>query len=378
MHIALLSEKYTPDIGGLAISTERIARLLASAGHHVRVFCPSSGLSPSEKRILADRGIQIIRFGSHKRAEDTLLDWFEIIAEEHKHLPFDVLHAYYLVQAGFVVVYAGKYLNLPSVVSIRGNDIERSPFDPQKFSQVMYTLQNASAVTANARILIDKARAFCDREIDLIHNGIDTDLFKPLKRNEALLEALGLQKEDPILGFAGELREKKGLATLLNAYAQVNKHRSTSILIVGEVRPGEDKSLFDALRSSIPNAKILVTGYVSNQDLPSYYSVMDILVHPSLRDGMPNVLLEAMACEKVVVATPAGGIADVLEDGKNGRIVSINDVNSLSMIIRDLLSDKELRERLGAAARRTIQSKFTIQGELSGNLRVYCKLGLKT
>src|SRR5215471_10163993 len=107
MNIALLTEKYTPDIGGLAISTERIARLLASAGHHVRVFCPSPSLSPSEMRTFIDRGVQILRFGAHQRSDDTLVDWFEIITEEHKHLPFDVLHAYFLAQAGFVAVYSG-------------------------------------------------------------------------------------------------------------------------------------------------------------------------------------------------------------------------------------------------------------------------------
>jgi len=89
--------------------------------------------------------------------------------------------------------------------------------------------------------------------------------------------------------------------------------------------------------------KIVVTGYVSNQDPPSYYSVVDVLVHPSLRDGMRNVLLEAMACEKAVIATPVGGVLEMLQDGKNGRMVSINDVNSLAMIICDLLSDKALR-----------------------------------
>ena len=124
MKIALLSEKYTPDVGGLAISTERLARLLASAGHTVRVFCPSLNLSPSERRTLIQNGVSVTRFGAHRRLDDTLVDWFELVVEEHRREPFDVLHAYFLTQAGFAATYAGKYLNLPSVVSIRGNDIE--------------------------------------------------------------------------------------------------------------------------------------------------------------------------------------------------------------------------------------------------------------
>ena len=335
-------------------------------------------LSPSERRLHNYNGIQIIRFGAHKRVDDTLLDWFEQIVEKHRRLPFDVLHAYFLTQAGFVASYAGKYLNIPTVVSIRGNDIERAPFDPGKFSHVMFTLQNASAVTTNASVLREKAKAFLDRDISLIPNGIDGELFRPLDRNTILVDALGFQGQDKIIGFVGELREKKGLSSLLDTYAQVVKTLPASLLLVGDVRAGDDRKVFEELRSSIPNANIVVTGYVSNVDLPSYYSVMDVLVHPSLRDGMPNAVLEAMACGRTVVATQAGGVMDVLLDGKNGRLVSINDINSLSVVIQEVLSDKALQSRLGDSARRTILDKFTLQNELDGNLAVYCKLGLKT
>jgi glycosyltransferase involved in cell wall biosynthesis len=378
MNIALLTEKYTPDIGGLAISTERFARLLVSAGHNVRVFCPSVKGSASDTWTHVQGGLSIIRFAAHKRVDDTLLDWFELILEEHKRLPFDVLHAYFLTQAGFVAAYAGKYLDIPSVVSIRGNDIERAPFDPRKFSHIMYALQNASAATTNATVLQKKARAFFDREIILIPNGVDSEFFQPMGMNKALVETLGIPSDDPIIGFVGELREKKGLQALLLAYTQVIRTRPACLLIVGSVRAGEDKTLFEELKPSSSYARVVVTGYVSNRDLPSYYSVMDVLVHPSLRDGMPNAVLEAMACGKTVIATPAGGVIDVLHDGKNARLVSINDINSLSTIIQEVLSDKILQSRLGAAARQTVVDKFSVQNELDANLAVYCKLGLKT
>src|SRR5512140_2763876 len=100
MKIALLSEKYTPDIGGLAISAERLARLLTSAGHQVRVFTPTLSLSPSERRTLLSSGVSVTRFGARKRVDDTLLDWFELIVAEHQREPLDVLQAYFLAQAG--------------------------------------------------------------------------------------------------------------------------------------------------------------------------------------------------------------------------------------------------------------------------------------
>ncbi len=383
MKIALISEKYTPDIGGLAISTGRLGHLLSSAGHEVRVFAPTSNLLPSEKQTLHSNRIHATRFGAHKRVDDTLVDWFELIVEEHAREPFDLLHAYFLPQAGFVAAYAGKYLNIPSVVSIRGNDIERAAFDPSKFSHVMYALQNASAVTTNASILIKKAKAFIDREIHLIPNGIDVELFKPMERNESLAEALGIDKgmkkeeRNMVIGFAGELREKKGLTTLLRAYAQVNKVQATTLLIVGEVRAGEDKKAFDEFQSSIPDPRIIVTRIVSHKDMPAYYALMDVFVHPSLRDGMPNALLEAMACEKAVIATPVGGTTDIIEDGKNGVLVKVEDADVLAGSILQLLNQPENRGAMSRSAREAVLHRFTPEKELEANLQVYKSLGLK-
>jgi glycosyltransferase involved in cell wall biosynthesis len=305
-------------------------------------------------------------------------------------------------------------LNVPSVVSIRGNDIERAAFDPGKFSHVMYALQNASAVTTNANVLVNKAKAFFDREIFLIPNGVDTEHFKPMEKNRALTEALysgsrvtlseakglvtgkgdssvadassaatpplsaRLPQSDtvPVIGFVGELREKKGLKTLLSAYAQIYKKLHASLLIVGEIRQGEDKQLFDEFRISNPELRIIVTGYIPPADLPANYSLMDVFVHSSLRDGMPNAVLEAMACERAVIATPVGGVPDILEDGKNGILVPVNDPERLAEKILGLLADPSLRSRLGKNARETITEGFTPEMELAANLDVYRKIGL--
>jgi len=407
MKIGLLSEKYTPDIGGLAISTERLACLLSSAGHEVSVFCPRPNLLPSEKRTFPSSGIRVTRFGAHKRVDDMLVDWFELIMDEHKHEPFDLLHAYFLTRAGFVAAYTGKYLGIPSVVSIRGNDIERAAFDPSRFSHTMYALQNASAVTANATELVKKAKAFIDREIILIPNGVDAEHFKPMEKNSVLEEALGLSKNvilsreaaknpslgtrdssvapkglpqsdiAPIIGFVGELREKKGLKTLLSAYSLVNKKIPAALLIVGEVRPSEDRQAFDEFRLATPDSNIIVTGYVSPKDLPVYYSLIDVFVHPSLRDGMPNAVLEAMACEKLVIATPTGGVPDLLRDGVNGMLVQINDVNGLAEKIIEVLDQPEKRQQLGRSAREVVLSQYTLENELQANLKVYQSLGVK-
>jgi glycosyltransferase involved in cell wall biosynthesis len=399
MKIALLSEKYTPDIGGLAISAARLGELLTSAGHEVRVFAPTTNLSASARQNAVTNKVRVLRFGAQKRVDDTLVDWFELIVEEHRHAPFDLLHAYFLPQAGFVAAYAGKYLGIPSVVSIRGNDVERAAFDPSKFSHVMYALQNASAVTTNASELARKAQAFINREIHLIPNGIDANVFKKVKRSAILAQALGVndaapadeaqemrspdatlfstgtqKSKRPVIGFAGELRSKKGLSTLLIGYAQINKALPATLLIVGDVRAGEYQEAFEEFQRGNPDTHIIVTGYVAHKDMPAYYALMDVFAHVSLRDGMPNAVLEAMACELPVVATPVGGILDMMQDGINVKTVPVKDVNSFVSTTLHLLKDKDERSRIGKSARETVLERFTLEKELEGNLNVYTKV----
>ena len=382
MKIALLSEKYTPDLGGLAISTGRLGDSLSAAGHDVRLFAPTRSLPPTINQTQRSSGVRVTRFGAHKRVDDTLVDWFELIVEEHKREPFDLIHAYFLPMAGFVGTYAGKYLGIPSIVSIRGNDIERAAFDPGKFSHVMYALQNADAVTTNASILAKKAKAFIDREIHIVPNGLDTERFKPLEKNMLLAEALGLvdekKKEERnfVIGFVGELREKKGMATLLSGYAQLAKTIPASLLIVGEVREGEDKKAFEEFQIANPQLHITVTGHVSHKDLPAYYSLMDVFVHPSLRDGMPNAVLEAMACGVPVIATPVGGILDILKDGENGYYVDVHDSNGLSEKIVVMLRQVEKAKTVRRSARETVLKQYTLDKELQANLKIYASLGV--
>jgi|SRR5688572_14506702 len=384
MKIALLSEKYTPDIGGLAISTERLARLLESAGHNVRVFCPSLSLSPSEQRTITHNGIDVRRFGAHKRVDDTLVDWFELLTQEHKREPFDVLQAYFLTQAGFIAAYAGNYFDVPSIVSARGNDLERAIFEPSRAAHVLYALDHANVITANADELVKKAQALIPGlEVTVIPNGINTEHFRPIPCNDVLAASLGLidegkMKEErlPVIGFVGELRAKKGLRTLLSAYAQVSKSKPAILLIIGDIRAGDDRRVFEEFKSSSPDSRIVVTGFVSPNDLPAYYSLIDVFVQPSLRDGLPNALLEAMACEKAVIGTSVGGIPDAVTNDQNGILIAANDPDALANATCNLLEIETQRKKLGSAARQTIRSKFTPEMELEGNLRLYRKLGL--
>jgi glycosyltransferase involved in cell wall biosynthesis len=92
---------------------------------------------------------------------------------------------------------------------------------------------------------------------------------------------------------------------------------------------------------------------------------------------MPNAVLEAMACEKTIIATPVGGIKDILVDGKNGVIVNVNDPSMLAEKVVELLDDPKKCASLGKYARELIVNKFTPEKELEANAEIYRNLGLK-
>jgi glycosyltransferase involved in cell wall biosynthesis len=110
--------------------------------------------------------------------------------------------------------------------------------------------------------------------------------------------------------------------------------------------------------------------------MPAYYSLMDVFVHPSLRDGMPNALLEAMACGVPVIATPVGGVLDVVRNQENGMLAPVNDVDALADAIQCVLDDSTLRESISKSARETIVERFRPELELNANLEVYRMTGV--
>ena len=381
MKVCLLSDKYPPDPGGLAISVRRLARGLAAGGHAVHVCVLAQNIAPGEvSQSMAD-GLTVHRLGVYRRVDDSRANWFELVIRLHHQIGFDILHGYYLVGSGFVTAYAGRYLGLPTVISARGNDLDRAVFSPRRAASILWALANADAVTAVSHDLARKASALApDCQVQVIHNGVDASHFAPAPPDPALKANLGLVEQAPLVGFVGEGRLKKGLTILLPAFAQAAEavlkagNPGPTLLLVGGIRPDE-ADIWRVFKLQNPDLKLQTSPYVEQDRLPPFYNLLDLLVLPSLRDGLPNTLLEGMACERAVIATNVGGIPEVVRHNENGLLIPPGDVDALAQAITELLAaSPERRAALGRAARQTIIQNFSPAPELTKNLELYRRL----
>jgi glycosyltransferase involved in cell wall biosynthesis len=372
MNILILTEKYPPAVGGLAVSTRRLALGLAQTGQTVVVSALDTSLPPGTTTTNDDEGVPVLRLGPHRRADDTLSGWFDQVVALHAARNLDLIHALYVTQPAFVAVAATRYLGRPSVISARGNDLDRTAFDPGKFSQILWALQHADAVTAVSTDLARKVHVFAPgRQVSFVPNGVDAGFFTPGPRNGALANSLELG-DGPVVAFVGEARRKKGLTVLLAAFARLCDACDPSpiLLLVGGVRQ-DDAPILEVFRRQNPALKVRVVPNVAHEQLLAYYRLADVLALPSLRDGLPNALLEGMACERAVVASEVGGIPDVVRDQETGLLVPPGDAAALTEALLALLSDAERRKRLGRAAQAVVAADFTPAREIERNLAVY-------
>jgi len=189
------------------------------------------------------------------------------------------------------------------------------------------------------------------------HNGVDLDLFQ---RTEAsnLRGKIGLKKDEKVVLFVGGIGFRKGFHHLIKAASYIKKTNiPIKILTIGSYG---HRTLFKGLMKKYSvQDMFLHVGFVSQKDLPTYYSLADILVLPSIYDTFGNVLVESMACETPVVATAIGGIPEVVEDNINGILVQPRNSRELSDGILELICNDEKRKHLGEAGRKIVERKFT-------------------
>jgi len=195
------------------------------------------------------------------------------------------------------------------------------------------------------------------KKIVVIPSGVDSQFFDPdlsevREKASRLKDQFDLDNEI-VIGYVGRLFKAKGLAYLFSALKEIqDKHSNIAILIVGD---GAQRNELETMAREL-KVRTIFAGWQRN--VAPFYYLMDIFVLPSLFEGLPNVILEAMAMKNAVVATNVGGNPDVLSNGKNGFLVPVRNVPELALALEKLIADENLRAQMGTINRQKIEEHF--------------------
>jgi glycosyltransferase involved in cell wall biosynthesis len=206
------------------------------------------------------------------------------------------------------------------------------------------------------------------RRRSLIENAIDTDLYLRRDLPEKSKRKLGFAAERLLVGAVGRLQPEKGFDLLIEA-ANLLYQRGFDfdLAIVGE---GPIRGDLEQLISRTgQQSRIRLLGHRS--DMIDLYQAMDVFVLSSLREGLPNVLLEAMSLETPVVATRVAGTPRILEHGVNGLLVNPGDTSGLAEAVGRLVDDRRLREGFASAGRRTVEQRYSFARRMEKMRVVY-------
>ena len=243
----------------------------------------------------------------------------------------DLVHAHWL-PAGMLA----RTLGVPYVVQVWGTDVELARRAPALFRPV---LRAARAVVAASSWLADEARALGADAVEIIPSGVD------------LPGDVGAEADPPELLYAGRLSREKGILELVEAAKGLN------LVVAGD----------GPLREHVPGA----LGFVPHDELERLYRRAAVVACPSRREGFGVVCAEAMAHERPVVASAVGGLLDLVVDGETGLLVPPGDVRALRGALDRLLADRDLRRRLGEAARGRISARFSWDAVTRATISLY-------
>ncbi len=182
-----------------------------------------------------------------------------------------------------------------------------------------------------------------------IHSGVDIDRYIDAQANiDEIRRSLGLNPKELVVGTVGWLLPIKGPMYLLQAMVSIWKSNSDINLIFVGKGALENELRTEASRMEVSD-RVKFLGW--RDDIPEIMQALDIFVLPSLNEGMGRVLVEAMAAGKPIVASGVGGILDLVKHGQNGLLVKPGDANGLALAIKQLLMDKEMRDKMGKNGR---------------------------
>lgn len=245
---------------------------------------------------------------------------------------FDLIDAHYFYPDGVAAVLLGREVNRPVVVTARGTDLNliSTYAVPRRWIRWAATEASALITVSNGLKRRLESLGAAPHRVHMLRNGVDLAFFRPGDR-DAARRALGFAR--PTLLAVGNLIPLKRHLLIIEALAQLE---GVDLVIAGD---GPERTRLTARAGELGVAdRVRLLGRQPQDALPAIYNAADLLVHPSVREGWPNVLLESMACGTAVVGGDFDGVADIIAAPEAGRILADATPSCLAATIRDLLA----------------------------------------
>jgi len=220
----------------------------------------------------------------------------------------------------------------------------------------------------------DDRKYFLEKHLVLPENsyivrgaGVDTTNFVPLPEPKGI----------PVVLQAGRMLIEKGVGEFVEAAKIIKREGIPSrFVLVGRVDPGNPTSISEKHLLAWQQEGLLEWwGWQAN--IHSALAQAHIVCHPSYREGLPTILLEAAACGRPIVTTDTAGCRDAVVDGETGILVPVKDVDALARALRLLITDPALRQEMGMAGRKRAEAEFSVRRVIADTLHIYRQAGLK-
>ena len=367
------------------------ASALIDLGHDVRVVSPKGIAPPLLARWARYRdipgvdhhdGVPVLyprkvtlpggRLG-HWNAESMRLAVTGPLSRIRTRWPFDVIHAHMLVPDGWAAARVGARLGVPVLATAHRADVldvpARGGAQRTQVEQAVATVDQVVAVSKAMRSACD-ALATPRRPVAVVPNGADTRVFHPRERREAR-DRLGLPQDERIVAFVGMLSSRKGIDTLLEAIGMLSHTDARAPLLtiagIGELQASlesraRDLGIADRLRFA---------GKVAHDEVAWWMAAGDVFCLPSLSEGLPTVVCEAMACGRAVVATAVDGTPEIVDDGVTGLLVPPRDAPALAAALERLLGDDAMRLRFETEALARARETYTWAANARAHVGLY-------
>ena len=270
------------------------------------------------------------------------------LARIRKEYPFDVLLATWAFPDVVVGAMMAKLCGVPLLAKVHGSDVHVQATYPLRRRQIQWALRSAHRVLAVSGALRERLEELgVPRErVMVYHNGVDRERFRLGDKQDAR-EQLGLESGGQHIVYVGYLNESKSLHTLLQAAAQLRETSGqmvTTHLVGCGPKDAELRGLADELNLGL---RVKFYGRRPHSEVPTWMQAADVFCLPSIREGCPNVILEALASGRSVVATGVGGIPE-LTNPRNSILVPPSDPEALAGALRTALSREWDPEQLRA------------------------------